>query len=184
MSASLRLVKPEPADEQEFQAMMREWAHNDKRGMITVLKGFRGDFHLFLKSLEDHSAGIGLPEGHVPSTTYVLKDDSGRLYGIVSFRHRLTDMLRLFGGHIGYGIRPSERRKGFGTKQLRLALLKVIEFGLTKVLLTCDADNPASAGVIENNGGVLQWEGFYPPAGRSIRRYMITLAENNKEELS
>ena len=61
-----------------------------------------------------------------------------------------------YAGHIGYGVRCSEWNKGYGTLMLKLALEKAKEMGLSKVLLTCDDDNPASAKVMEKNGAVLQ----------------------------
>ena len=79
----------------------------------------------------------------------------GRRYlGVVSVRHRLTRSLRVFGGHIGYAIRPSERRKGYGRRILKLVLPKARKLGLKRVLVTCSPRNLASRKVIEGNGGV------------------------------
>ena len=71
-------------------------------------------------------------------------------------RHYLNENLRQGGGHIGYGIRFSEWKKGYGTLMLRLALEKAKNIGITTALITCDDDNYGSAKVMENNGFVLQ----------------------------
>ena len=93
----------------------------------------------------------------VPSTTYFGVAD-GKIVGTIDIRHRLNDYLLQFGGHIGYGVRPTERRKGYATKMLALALEKCRELGLEKVLITCNKDNTPSAKTIINNGGVLENE--------------------------
>ncbi|MFC7531714.1 GNAT family N-acetyltransferase [Actinoplanes sp. GCM10030250] len=109
------------------------------------------------------------PEGHVPATNLWLTDGDEYL-GRIAIRHRLTDQLRLFGGHIGYDVRPSARRRGHATTMLRGALTVAHGLGITTALLTCDIDNVASRRVIERNGGVLQdqyenkWRYWVPTA--------------------
>jgi predicted acetyltransferase len=95
------------------------------------------------------------PAGYVPSTTLWLVDDDEYL-GRVAIRHRLTDSLRLAGGHIGYDVRPSARRRGYATTMLRDALPVARGLGITTALLTCEIDNVTSRRVIERAGGVLQ----------------------------
>lgn len=98
-----------------------------------------------------------LPPDRVGADYYWLVDEArGCFLGEISIRHRLTDSLKRYGGHIGYGVRFSEWNKGYGTLMLRLALEKAKLLGLSTVLITCDDDNPASAKVMENNGLVLQ----------------------------
>ena len=95
----------------------------------------------------------------MPASTFWLMV-GGRMVGRCNIRHRLNDALMDFGGHIGYSIRPSDRRKGFGTLQLRLALEKAKALGVVRVRITCNADNVASARIIETNGGVPESESF------------------------
>lgn len=76
--------------------------------------------------------------------------------GRISIRHRLNDWLREVGGHIGYDIRPSARRRGHATAMLAAALPRAAALGIEKALITCDFDNIGSRKVIERNGGVLE----------------------------
>lgn len=95
-----------------------------------------------------------LPEGWVLSTqlVYVRKSDS-RIVGMIQIRHDLNDFLREYAGHIGYSVRPSERRKGYATAMLRDTLPFCKGIGLDKVMIACEPDNPGSRGTILNNGG-------------------------------
>jgi predicted acetyltransferase len=132
------------------------------------------DFDALLARTALYASGVNLPAGHVPSSEFYLLGE-GKLIGRVSVRHRLNRGLEIISGHIGYDIRPSERNRGFGTLILRLALEKAREIGLKKVLLTCDADNFASAKVIEKNGGRLDKQIIYEETGKLISRYWIEL---------
>ena len=93
--------------------------------------------------------------GYVPQTDYWLIV-AVHYAGRISIRHSLNESLERFGGHIGYEIRPSMRRRGYGKLMCRLGIEKARELGLTRLLITCDDDNVASARIIEANGGVLQ----------------------------
>lgn len=93
--------------------------------------------------------------------------------GAVNIRHYLNESLYKSGGHIGDGIRPSERRKGYATAMIDLALEKCKELGINKVLMTCDKTNIGSAKSIINNGGVLESE--FEEDGVVEQRYWITL---------
>ncbi|GAA5190025.1 GNAT family N-acetyltransferase [Rugosimonospora acidiphila] len=95
------------------------------------------------------------PPGHVPSTTLWWVDGEEYL-GRIAIRHRLTPGLLEVGGHIGYDVRPSARRRGHATAMLRAALPVARTLGIDSALVTCDVDNVASRKVIEHNGGVLE----------------------------
>ncbi len=94
---------------------------------------------------------------HVPSTTFFLMDKE-RVVGAVSIRHSLTDYLLKHGGHIGYGVIPSERGKGLATRMLEFGVDFLKDLGVDKVLLTCDKENSASRKVIEKCGGLFENE--------------------------
>lgn len=111
-------------------------------------------------------------EGRVHATHWWIVEDDVYL-GAIALRHELNDFLLRAAGHIGYGIRPSARRRGLATWALREVLRQARELGLTRVLVTCDDANVASAGTIEKNGGVLE-DVRDTELGRT-RRYWIEL---------
>ncbi|MEG9225988.1 GNAT family N-acetyltransferase [Aeromicrobium sp. Sec7.5] len=100
-------------------------------------------------------------------TFWVTQDDV--VVGFLQLRHHLDARLLRVGGHIGYSIRPSHRRRGHASQALNLALDRARELGLDRVLVTCHDDNPASARTIESAGGVLE------DTSAGVRRYWIEL---------
>src|SRR4029079_8211785 len=95
------------------------------------------------------------PVGYVPSTELWWVEDETFL-GRVGIRHRLTPALLEIGGHIGYDVRPSARRRGHATAMLREALIVARGLAIERGLGTCSVDNVGSRTVIERNGGVLE----------------------------
>jgi len=152
---------------EEFRRVGETFWQNEARRV-------REDVEGYLRERRDWSAGRNLPEGFVPETHYWLVR-GGRILGVIRIRHRLTDKLRTRGGHIGYDIRPSERRKGYGTRMLAMALVEARRIGLDRVMVTCDRGNVASARVILANGGVFESEGPDPETGEMVHRYWIEL---------
>lgn len=169
----MKLVGPLDINEREFNDFVEEFkaAGEDLVPYSLEQKGL--DFEAYVAALRDESLGIGLPENWVPASTFFLRDDTGRLVGAVNIRHRLTEKLRGVGGHVGYGIRPSARNQGYGTKILELALDKLREMGITRALVTCDRENAGSARVIQKNGGALDSE--IEKDGEVVQRYWIEL---------
>jgi len=94
---------------------------------------------------------------------------------VSNLRHRLNPALLLHGGHIGYGIRPSTRRKGLGREILGQTLAFARQLGLGRVLVTCAKENAGSARIIVANGGALHSEEFIPERGEIVQRYWIDL---------
>ena len=116
--------------------------------------------------------------GRVPALTYFyVREEDDRVVGMTNIRLLLNDFLRTQGGHIGYCIRPSERRKGYATSMLKEALRVCGTMGIDKVIVTCDVDNVASAKTIQNNGGVLDAEFYSDVFGTDIQRYIIDNSE-------
>lgn len=93
--------------------------------------------------------------------------------GSIDIRHRLNEYLLQFGGNIGYSVRPSQRRKGYATEMLALALEECRKWGLNRALVTCDKTNIGSAKTIQKNGGVLENEVL--EGDRITQRYWIAL---------
>ena len=105
---------------------------------------------------------------------YLRKSD-GRIVGMIHFRHEFNDFLRDFGGHIGYGVRPDERRKGYATRMLKECLGVCKAFGLERVLVTCIEGNEGSKRTILANGGVYEKTVFCARDGVTLERYWISL---------
>ena len=127
----------------------------------------------FLSSIEDQRRGKHLSRHQVRGRQLVA-DVDGDVIGRVSLRYQLNEYLTERGGHIGYGVAPAHRRKGYATEILRQALVVIRAEGVDPVLVTCDDDNVASLRTIERNGGVL--ESIAPPnygEVESVRRYWI-----------
>jgi predicted acetyltransferase len=113
------------------------------------------NFEAFLLRLREASNRAKIPPERVPMSDFWLIDGD-EYVGRLSLRHELNEALLLWGGHIGYQIRPSKRRRGYGKEILRMGLIKAKELGLNRVLVTCDEDNTGSRKIIEYNGGQLE----------------------------
>ena len=179
MSARLEntvsLEQPHKRFERSYRGLVDEFKSRGERLVPFTLAFEYQTFEDLLARFRDNSMGIGLPEGFVPHSSFWLVQGL-EVVGVSNLRHELTDALRLEGGHIGYGIRPSLRGKGFGTAILQHTLDRAKSIGLKKVLLTCGKGNIFSAKVILSNGGVLETEEFYPPRNEILQRYWIDLA--------
>lgn len=118
-----------------------------------------------------------VPENKVPATQFVLTDtDSGRIYGMLQVRHELNDYLQKFAGHIGYSVRPTERRKGYAKKMLKQALKFCKgELGLNRVLVSCLEANEASRRTILACGGVFEEKVYEHIEGVWLEKYWINL---------
>jgi predicted acetyltransferase len=122
-------------------------AHRDELG------GLDEPWADYVDRLEGHRRGRDLQGRWVPSTFLVAEVD-GVIVGRGSVRHELNDWLSVWGGHIGYGVRPAYRRRGYATAILRGCLDLCASLGIEEALVTCDVDNDASAAVITGAGGV------------------------------
>lgn len=124
-----------------------------------------------LRALESETT---CPPHLVTATLFVaVRKTVVRIVGMIDLRHRLNDFLAEYGGHIGYSVRPDERRKGYAKWMLAHVLPEARKIGLDRVLVTCDDDNEGSRRTIEANGGV--FERKTELEGDILRRYWIDL---------
>lgn len=167
----MRLVKLEEKYREQLFDMMDEWYGTGEKIVPYAIRVT--DYHDFEKYI--NSIELKKPsENHVPSSTYFCLDEERNIFvGAVNIRHYLNESLLLNGGHIGDGIRPSERRKGYATAMIGLALEECKKLGIDKVLMVCDKENIGSAKSIINNGGELENEVVVD--GVTEQRYWITL---------
>lgn len=139
------------------------------RSPEVIFKNDYDDFDYYLDNLEAKEPKDGL----VPHSTFFCLDERRNIIvGAVNIRHYLNEHLLLHGGHIGDGIRPSERRKGYAVQMIGLAL-EECKNGNQKVLMVCDKDNIGSAKSIIKNGGILENEQI--ENGKTEQRYWIDL---------
>ena len=168
---NVKLIKLTKEYEKELGEMIEEWKLDQEINHTNHSPWaiFKNDYHDFDYYLDNLEKGKNL----VPNSVLFLLDvDRNRLLGAVNIRHYLNDDLLKEGGHIGDGIRPSERRKGYATELIRLALIECKKLGINKVLITCNKDNIGSAKSIIKNGGILENE-IIDSDGELLQRYWI-----------
>lgn len=170
------LAKPDLYFFDEYNDMMREWQISGTQIAPWFLeKPFDNleDFAKFIQMLDDCERG-NLDKKFSSTTSYFVTDENGRLIGAASLRHYLTAEGYRTWGHVGYGVRPGERRKGYATCILKMVLAEAKEKKIQRVLLGCHSSNIGSAGVIENCGGILENIVADPgDTNETIRRYWI-----------
>ncbi|MBO1583043.1 GNAT family N-acetyltransferase [Bacillus sp. XF8] len=168
------LVQPTIDLQEEYLEFYQEWKNSGETMVPWVIAKDPTNFPKMVQDLLDAAEGKNLRNGWVPDSTFWLVTDNKKIVGAVNIRHRLTEHLFNAGGHIGYGIRPSARRKGYATKLLALSLEKTRELDITKALVVCDEWNVASEKTILHNRG-LRDSDFTEENGNIVRRYWIEL---------
>jgi predicted acetyltransferase len=173
----LRLAQPSIAYKDAYLDFYEEWIRSGESIVPWVVERNPIDFEAYVQFLysQDDDEKI-LESGWVPHTTYWLLDARDRVVGASNFRHRLNGSLLESGGHIGYGIRPSERKKGYASFLLAETLGVASGKGLGRVLVVCDHGNEASERTIRRYGGVLEDERTTGD-GRRVKRFWIALGE-------
>lgn len=173
----LKLIKASEEYKNQICDMLDEWyGTGEKIIPYAIRKMDYHDFKLYCDNLECKNPLSDL----VPDATFFcLDEDRDIVVGAVNIRHYLNESLLRDGGHIGDGVRPSERRKGVATQMIGLALEECRKLGIYKVLMVCDKDNIGSAKSIMNNGGILEDEPVVD--GVPQQRYWIDLAADSQE---
>ena len=124
----------------------------------------------------NRNPGTVSPDWVAATTFFAVRHSDNKIIGMIDIRHNLEhEFLAAYAGHIGYAVRPSERRRGYATEMLRQALLFAQGLGLKQVMLGCYADNIASQKTILNCGGLLT-ERKPDVDGRLMHIYWIALS--------
>ncbi|MCB2299299.1 GNAT family N-acetyltransferase [Clostridium tagluense] len=168
------LVIPSVEHKEEYNEMLLEWKKTKEHIYPGAINPKGMDYINWLKNLETYKTNETCPSHLVPSDTFFLVDKHNKVFGAISIRHYLNEQLLKFAGHIGYGIRPTERRKGYAKVMLKMALEKCKNIGITQILITCDKYNIASAKTIIANGGIFENE-LIEDDGNVLQRYWIEL---------
>jgi len=117
-----------------------------------------------------------VPDGLVQATQFIyVRENDGKIVGMINVRHYFNDFLKKYGGHIGYSIRPSERRKGYAKSMLNETLKYCKEIGINKVLITCLSENEGSRKTILANGGIYESTVKLPDNEEYLERYWVEI---------
>ena len=166
----IKLIKPLSEHFTQLVELKQDFINNNEpriQGSGSIDK--YDDLNGWLKSINDIEQGKN--EKLVPSTYYLILSDD-EVVGTISMRHYLTKDLEEFGGHIGYSIKPSARRKGYAKEALRL-ILELYKDRYDEILIMCENDNIASNKTILANGGV--FEKTIEVDGCQMKRYWINV---------
>ncbi|WP_321387114.1 GNAT family N-acetyltransferase [uncultured Enterococcus sp.] len=172
----ITLIEPSLAYEEQVQSYRAEFIENgDSMDGTSFLREYE-QVPEWLAFIEKNRHAETVTEGLVVATELLaVRSSDNRLVGMIDIRHTLNDYLLRFGGHIGYSVRRSEWNQGYAKEMLRQALDFCRTLELEKVLITCDKTNPASAKVIQFNGGKLENELLDESDGEIVQRYWINL---------
>lgn len=166
----LALIAPSLDLEHHYMAMVREFVDAGEREYIHEDVLFNEGFAAYVDWLTRGERGE--LEGLVPwSACWAVDVDMRAIVGIGSLRHRLSPWMAQFGGHIGYRVRPSMRRRGLGAVLLRLLLDQARLRGIDRALVVCTPENIASQGVLRRNGAV--FDGEVSTEGHRLWRYWV-----------
>ena len=169
----LKLVKLDKKYKKQLFEMMDEWTNTGEKIIPYAIR--KQDYRNFDKYLESLEVKEKDNNELVPDSTFFCLDTDRDIFvGAVNIRHYLNENLLLHGGHIGEGIRPSERRKGYATKMIGLVLEECRKLGIKRVLMVCYKDNIGSRKSIIKNGGILENE-ILADNGKTDQRYWISL---------
>ena len=159
----IRLVEPSIGHQGAVEGLKKEFLDRGECFIHGSALLHQMEYPEWLRAQRDNGDPHTVREGRAVASTFLaMRARDERLVGLIDVRHSLdTDFFLRYGGHIGYAVRPSERRKGYGAAMLRRALAFASGIGLAEVMVSCGSDNLASRKTIEACGGRLAgWEPY------------------------
>lgn len=178
MAKDFKLIKPTMEYEKEIQNFREEFIINggDMDGCLSLRR--MENISDWIKQVEDFSSEDTCPKEYVPQTQFIfIREEDNKIIGVIQIRHYLNEFFEKYGGHIGYSVCHSERKKGYATLMLKeiLPICKVM--GFEKILITCLKENEASKRVIINNDGIYESTVYESKDKVYLERYWIDLSE-------
>lgn len=174
------LTAPSMEYDRQIQAFRREFL--EQEGSMDGCGPLRRfdrtqDWLDFVESLKRPET---VPPGLVPMTQYLyVRESDKKVAGVIQIRHSFNDFLKMYGGHIGYSVCPSERRKGHASRMLGLVLPECRKLGIDRVLVCCVRGNEGSRRTILHNGGEYESTVFFPERDVYLERYWIDLTDGD-----
>lgn len=172
----MKLIEPTMEYDKQIQAYRRDFLENggSMDGCGSLRRFDRTED--WIAQVESLKKPETTPPDLVPMTQYIyVREEDNKIVGVIQIRHYFNEFLEKYGGHIGYSVCPSERRRGYATQMLRLVLPECKKLGIDRVLVSCLADNEASRRTIIKCGGVYESTVYEPEKKRSLERYWIDL---------
>ncbi len=175
--SNMKLIRPSAEYAAQIMAYRKEFLdRGDSMDGTGTLRKFE-DPRDWIAHTDRCRDPLTLPGGLVPATQYMLvREEDGKIVGMIQIRHFFNPYLEKYGGHIGYSVAPSERRRGYAALMLKMALPKCRELGIEKVLITCISGNEGSKRTILKNSGVYESTVYEPDEGVFLERYWIDLS--------
>lgn len=172
----MKLIEPTTKYSEQIQAYRKEFLDcGDSMDGTSHLRRFE-EPEKWIEYCRLSKDPENVSEGSVPATQYIfVREEDDKIVGMLQIRHYFNAYLEKYGGHIGYSVAPSERRKGYASQMLKLALPKCRELGMEKVLITCIEDNIGSRKTILANGGEYESTVYEPEVKVNLKRYWIDL---------
>lgn len=176
MEEKLLLLRPSEDYVEQYEDYRREFLERgdsmDGAGPLRRIESGSA----WLAQVRRYESPDTLPEGLVIATQYILvRESDGKLLGMLQLRHYLNDYLAKYAGHIGYSVRPGERRKGYAKRMLAMGLEEARALGLKRVMISCAEGNEGSRRTILANGGVFHSTIWDEEDQETLERYWIEL---------